>query len=163
MSTACCARSGADMQGALLSVYDWLLAMHVLSMIAWMAGLFYLPRLYVYHAERAAVGSELSETFKVMEVKLYRFIMRPAMISTWLFGLLMLLANGWGWLAASPWMHAKIVLVLGMTGFHHWCGLAMKRFDRDENARPGRHYRLMNEVPTLLLIGIVVLVIVKPF
>ena len=151
------------MQGALLSVYDWLLAAHVISMVAWMAGIFYLPRIYVYHAERATVGGELSETFKVMELKLFRYIMNPAMISTWVFGLLMLWANGWGWLAASPWMHAKLVLVAAMTWFHHWCGTTRKRFDRDGNEKSGRHYRLMNEVPTLLLVAIVVLVIVKPF
>jgi len=151
------------MQGLLLDAYLWLLAFHVMSMIAWMAGIFYLPRLYVYHAERAAVGSELSETFKVMELKLFRYIMNPAMISTWIFGLLMIWANGWGWLAASPWMHAKIVLIVAMTWFHHWLGLRRKDFDRDANTRTGRTYRLMNEAPTLLMVAIVILVIVKPF
>lgn len=143
--------------------YLWLKALHVISMVAWMAGIFYLPRLFVYHAEKAAAGSELSETLKVMERRLLRAIMNPAMIATWLFGGLMLLANGWDWLAGSPWMHAKLVLVFVLTWFHHWCGLRRKDFDRDANTRSGRYYRLMNEVPTLLLIGIVILVIVQPF
>ena len=151
------------MQSLLLEYYSWLLALHVISMIAWMAGLFYLPRLYVYHAERAAVGSELSETFKVMELKLFRLIMNPAMISTWVFGLLMLWANGLDWLAASYWMHAKLVLITLMTWFHHWLGLRRKEFDRDANSQTGRQYRLWNEAPTLLMVAIVILVIVKPF
>ncbi|MGF1444726.1 MAG: protoporphyrinogen oxidase HemJ [Pikeienuella sp.] len=151
------------MQDFLLTYYDWLKALHVISVITWMAGIFYLPRLYVYHAERATVGSELSETFKVMEFKLFRFIMNPSMIVVWAVGLLMIWANGWAWLAASPWMHAKLVLVAGMTWFHHWCGTTRKVFARDENAKSGRHYRIMNEVPTLMLVGIVVLVIVQPF
>lgn len=151
------------MQEALLSVYMWLKALHVMSVIAWMAGIFYLPRLYVYHAERAAAGSELSETLKVMELKLFRYIMNPAMIATWLFGLLMILANGWGWLAASPWMHAKLVLILAMTWFHHWLGRRRKVFERDANESSGRHYRLMNELPTLLMVGIVILAVVEPF
>ena len=151
------------MQEALLSVYMWLKALHVMSVIAWMAGIFYLPRLYVYHAERAAAGSELSETLKVMELKLFRYIMNPAMIATWVFGLLMILANGWGWLAASPWMHAKLVLILAMTWFHHWLGRRRKVFERDANESSGRHYRLMNELPTLLMVGIVILAVVEPF
>lgn len=151
------------MQGVLQGYYEWLLAGHVASMIAWMAGIFYLPRIYVYHAERADIGSELSETFKVMELKLFRLIMNPAMIATWAFGLLMLWANGWAWLAASPWMHAKLVLVAAMTWFHHWLGRRRKDFATDKNVRTGRTYRLMNEVPTILMLAIVVLVIVKPF
>jgi putative membrane protein len=150
-------------QELLLSYYPWLKAVHIMSVIAWMAGLFYLPRLYVYHAERAAAGSELSETFKVMELKLFRLIMNPAMISSWVFGLLMIWANGLSWLAASPWMHAKLVLIAAMTWFHHWLGVRRKEFDRDANTRGGRHYRLMNEVPTLLMVAIVILAIVKPF
>ncbi|MGF1500201.1 MAG: protoporphyrinogen oxidase HemJ [Paracoccaceae bacterium] len=150
-------------QSFLLDIYDWLLAAHVLSFIAWMAGIFYLPRLFVYHAERGSPGTEIGETFKVMELKLFRLIMNPAMIATWLFGILLVSANGLAWLGASPWLHAKLVLVAAMTWFHHWCGTTRKRFARDENARSGRHFRLMNEVPTLLLVGIVVLAIVQPF
>ncbi len=151
------------MQDFLLAYYDWLRALHIIAVITWMAGIFYLPRLYVYHAERAAVGSELSETFKVMELKLFRLIMNPSMIVVWVVGILLIVANGWAWLAASPWMHAKLVLVAGMTWFHHWCGTARKRFARDENEKTGRHYRIMNEVPTLMLVAIVVLVAVQPF
>ncbi|MEO0622099.1 MAG: protoporphyrinogen oxidase HemJ [Pseudomonadota bacterium] len=151
------------MQDLLLDWYDWLKALHVMSVIAWMAGIFYLPRLFVYHAERAAVGSELSETFKVMELKLFRYIMNPAMMATWLFGLLMMVALGWEGISGAYWLHAKIVLILGMTWFHHWLGLRRKEFDRDANTHSGRTYRLMNEVPTLMMVGIVILVIVKPF
>ncbi len=151
------------MQDALLAFYDWLKVGHIVSVIAWMAGIFYLPRLFVYHAERATVGSEMSETFKVMELKLFRLIMNPAMIATWVFGLLMIWANGWAWLMASPWMWAKILLISAMTWFHHWLGLRRKEFDRDSNTRSGRTYRIMNEVPTLIMVAIVVLVIVQPF
>ncbi|GMG83436.1 protoporphyrinogen oxidase HemJ [Paralimibaculum aggregatum] len=151
------------MQDLLLEHYAWIKALHVISVIAWMAGIFYLPRLFVYHAEKAAPGSELSETFKAMELKLFRFIMGPAMSATWLFGLLMLWANGLDWLAASPWLHAKLVLVAAMTWFHHWLGARRKEFAADANTRSGRSYRLMNEVPTLLMAGIVILVIVQPF
>lgn len=151
------------MQGFLLDHYDWLKAFHIMAVIAWMAGIFYLPRIFVYHAERAAVGSELSETFKVMELKLFRLIMNPAMIATWVVGLLMIWANGLDWLASSYWMHAKLVLISGMTWFHHWLGRRRKEFDRDANTRSGRTYRLMNEVPTLIMAAIVILVIVQPF
>jgi len=150
-------------QEMLTDAYLWLKAMHFISIVAWMAGLFYLPRIFVYHAERAAPGTDLSETFKIMEVKLLRLIMNPSMIATWLFGILMITANGWSWFAASPWFHAKLALVALLTWFHHWCGLRRKDFARDENTRTGRHYRLMNEIPTLALIGIVLLAILKPF
>jgi len=162
MSTVFSRRSGAEMQGLLLEYYLWLQAIHIMSLIAWMAGIFYLPRLYVYHAERAVAGSDLSETFKIMELKLFRLIMNPAMISTWLFGLLMIWANGLDWLAASYWMHAKLVLVGAMTWFHHWLGRRRKDFYRDGNDRTGRHYRIMNEVPTLIMVAIVILAVVKP-
>lgn len=151
------------MQDFLATYYPWLLAFHIMSLISWMAGIFYLPRIYVYHAERAAVGSELSETYKVMELKLFRLIMNPAMISTWIFGLLMLWANGWDWIVASGWMQVKLVLISAMTWFHHWLGRRRKEFAADANTRTGRTYRLMNEVPTLLMIAIVILAVVKPF
>ena len=151
------------MQDFLLSHYAWLKALHIIAVITWMAGIFYLPRLYVYHAERATAGSDLSETFKVMEVKLLRLIMNPSMIVVWIVGLLMIWAQGLSWLAASPWMHVKIVLIIAMTWFHMWLAGRRKVFERDENDRRGRHYRLMNEVPTLLMLGIVVLAVVKPF
>jgi len=144
-------------------LYPWTLSLHILAFVAWMAGLFYLPRLYVYHAERAAPGSELSETFKVMEDKLLRLIMRPAMIATWIFGLLLAATPGVAQLGTALWFPLKLLLVIAMTGFHMWCAAQLRVFAADRNTRPGRHFRLMNEVPTLLLIGIVVLVVVKPF
>ena len=151
------------MQDFLLEWYDWLKALHVMSVIAWMAGIFYLPRLYVYHAERAKPGSELSETFKEMERKLLRLIMNPAMVATWVFGLAMMLALGWNYFTTAYWLHAKLVLIIAMTWFHHWLGYRRKEFEADANTRTGRTYRLMNEFPTLLMAGIVILVIVKPF
>ena len=147
----------------LAEFYLWFKAFHVMSVLAWMAGLFYLPRLYVYHAEVAAKGSELSETFKIMERRLFRAIMNPAMISAWLFGLLMILAMGWPGLLADGWMWVKLVLISAMTWFHHSLGLWRKTFERDENTRPGRFYRMWNEAPTLLMAGIVIMVIMKPF
>jgi putative membrane protein len=139
--------------------YPWLKALHVISVIAWMAGIFYLPRLFVYHAE-AAPGSEKSETFKVMERRLLKAIMNPAMIATWVFGILVAFAGGW-W--AAPWLHAKLVLVLAMSGFHGWLARCRRDFAADRNRYPSRTYRIANEVPTLLMILIVILAVVKPF
>jgi putative membrane protein len=139
--------------------YPWLKALHVISVIAWMAGIFYLPRLYVYHAE-SAPGSEKSETFKVMERRLLKAIMNPAMIATWVFGILVAFAGGW-WTA--PWLHAKLVLVLVMSGFHGWLARCRRDFAGDRNRYASRTYRIANEVPTLLMILIVILVVVKPF
>lgn len=140
-------------------LYDWLKALHVISVIAWMAGMLYLPRLYVYHCE-AAPGSKESETFKVMERRLLRAIINPAMGATWIFGVsIAWLGHHWD----QPWFWAKVVLVLGMQGAHgglvHW----QRDFAADRNRHSQRFYRIMNEVPTLLMIGIVILVIVKPF
>jgi putative membrane protein len=139
--------------------YPWLKALHVISVIAWMAGIFYLPRLFVYHAE-AAPGSEKSETFKVMERRLLKAIMNPAMIATWVFGILVAFAGGW-WTA--PWLHAKLVLVLVMSGIHGWLARCQRDFAADRNSHPSRTYRIANELPTLLMILIVILVVVKPF
>jgi putative membrane protein len=139
--------------------YPWLKALHVISVIAWMAGIFYLPRLFVYHAE-AAPGSEKSETFKVMERRLLKAIMNPAMIATWVFGILVAFAGGW-WTA--PWLHAKLVLVLVMSGIHGWLARCQRDFAADRNRYPSRTYRIANELPTLLMILIVILVVVKPF
>jgi len=146
----------------LTGLYPWLKALHIISVIAWMAGLLYLPRLFVYHAG-AAVGSPQSETFKVMERRLLRGIMNPAMIGAYVFGTLTLLTpemiDNW----RSGWFPAKLVLVAVLTIYHHalarWC----KVFAADANRRPPRFYRLINEVPTAILIGIVILVVVKPF
>ncbi|MFK7943999.1 MAG: protoporphyrinogen oxidase HemJ [Paracoccaceae bacterium] len=142
--------------------YPWVKALHIAAVISWMAGIFYLPRLYVYHAERASVGSELSETLKVMEMKLLRVIMNPAMIVTWLAGIALALTPGIiDWSEIWPWM--KLAMILGMTWFHHSLGLWRKTFDRDENSKPGSYYRKMNEVPTVLMLVIVVMVVVRPF
>jgi protoporphyrinogen IX oxidase len=145
----------------LASHYLWLKSLHVIAVIAWMAGLLYLPRLFVYHAD-AAPGSDKSETFKIMEMRLYRYIMNPAMIATWVFGGLMLASN-WEGIMAMGWMHAKLGLVVLMTGFHHMLGAWRKKFVSDANTKSAKFYRVCNEVPTLLLIAIVVLVIIKPF
>ncbi|ODN72126.1 protoporphyrinogen oxidase HemJ [Methylobrevis pamukkalensis] len=140
-------------------MYEWLKALHILSVIAWMAGLFYLPRLFVYHAD-AAAGSELSETFKVMERRLFKAIMRPAMIATWIFGLWVAFEAGF---FSSGWLHAKLALVVAMSVFHEKCGRWLKDFAADRNTRPARFFRIANEVPTLILIAIVLLVVLKPF
>lgn len=142
--------------------YLWLKALHILAVVSWMAGMFYLPRLYVYHAD-AAKGGELSETFKVMERRLLRGIMNPAMIVTWITGLALAsgLAGPVWW--SSGWLHAKLLLVLAMTGMHGAYAAWRRRFASDANARPARFFRFANEVPTLLLIGILILVVVKPF
>ena len=143
------------------SLYLWLKALHVISVIAWMAGMLYLPRLYVYHcgAER---GSVQSETFKTMERRLLRGIVDPAMIATYAFGIALLLmpeAPSW----REPWLLAKIALVLALSAMHGLFAKWRKDFEHDRNTRSARLYRFVNEVPTLLLIGIVILVIVRPF
>ncbi len=139
--------------------YHWLLAFHIIAMVAWMAGIFYLPRLFVYHAD-AAVGSDKSETYKVMERRLLRGIMTPAMIGTWAAGIALVT---WHHLYDQGWFMAKFVLVLGMTGIHFWLSARRKDFAADANRFPSRTYRMVNEIPTLLLVGIVILVVVKPF
>lgn len=148
------------MQDLMMNYYLWLKAIHLIAVISWMAGLLYLPRLFVYHAD-AAVGSELSETFKTMERKLLRYIMNPAMIVTWVFGLLMVYANPS--VFQSGWMHAKLTAVVLITVYHHALALWRKKFLADANKRPAKFYRMMNEVPTVLMIAIVILVIVQPF
>ena len=144
----------------LLSLYPWFLSLHILSVIAWMAGMLYLPRLYVYHAS-AAGGSELSETFKVMERRLLRGIMNPAMISTFLFGGLLIAANPA--VTHGGWFHAKVLLVLMMAGLHGAFSKWRKAFLNDANTRTPKFYKVWNEMPALLLVFIVILVVVKPF
>jgi len=146
----------------LSALYPWTKALHLISVIAWMAGIFYLPRLFVYHAERASAGSELAETLKVMERKLLKVIMNPASIAAWLFGLMLVFTPGiidW----SAGWVHAKAALVICMTVYHHLLVRWWRAFAEDRNSRNGRFYRIANEVPTLLMIGIVVMVIVRPF
>ena len=150
------------MSDFLISAYPWVKSLHVISVIAWMAGLFYLPRLYVHHTERVTTGSETDELFQMMELKLLRVIMNPAMISTWVFGLALVATPGIvDWSSFWPW--AKAAGVLGMTWFHHWLGLRRKDFVAGSNSVTGRTFRLMNEVPTVLMIVIVVSVIARPF
>ena len=149
------------MQSFLLDHYLWLKALHIIAVVSWMAGLLYLPRLFVYHAD-APAGGELSQTFKIMEARLYHYIMRPAMIATWAFGGLMLYAN-WDGIMAMGWMHAKLTLVIALTGIHHVFGAWRKKFEADANTRSAKFYRIWNEVPTLILILVVILVVVKPF
>jgi len=148
-------------QDILFSIYPWAKALHVISVVAWMAGLFYLPRLFVYHVEQVAADSKTDALFQVMERRLLHAIMNPAMIATWVFGLCLVLTPGivdWG----SVWPWTKAISVVAMTWFHHWLGVRRKDFVAGSNTRTGRTYRMMNEVPTLLLIVIVVSVIVRP-
>ena len=140
------------------SAYPWLKAFHVIAVIAWMAGIFYLPRLFVYHAG-SSIGSEKSETFKLMEQRLLSAIITPAMVATWLLGL-MLAAIGGLW--SDHWLMAKIALVVGMTLFQAWLVARARDFLRDANRVSARAYRIVNELPTLLVVAIVILVIVKP-
>ena len=145
----------------LVLMYPWVKALHVVAVISWMAGLFYLPRLFVYHVEQVGFDGETPKMFETMERKLLRVIMNPAMIATWVFGILLALTPGvvdWG--AVWPW--TKAAAVLGMTWFHHWCARERKAFAEGQIAKAGRHYRLMNEVPTVLMVIIVVSVIVRP-
>lgn len=144
-----------------MDLYLWVKAAHVLAIIAWMAAILYLPRLYVYHTS-AEVGSVQSETFKVMERRLYKAIMTPAMLATWVFGL-WLIALEPSWMTGQGWLHVKILLVLGMTAVHGILGKHRRNFEADKNVKSHKYFRVMNEVPTLLLIFIVILVIVKPF
>jgi putative membrane protein len=145
----------------LAALYPWTKALHIVSIVAWMAGLLYLPRLFVYHAE-AAPGSDKAETFKIMERRLLRGIMNPAMIAAYVFG---------GMLAATPgivdwsagWIWVKLTLVAVLTVAHHLFALWRKEFAEDRNIRPARFYRMVNEVPTVLLVGIVIMVVVRPF
>ena len=146
----------------LMENYLWLKAIHIIAVISWMAGLLYLPRLFVYHAD-APIGSDKSETFKTMEFRLMRYIMAPASIVTWVFGGLMLYANWDGLMSGAGWMHAKLTLVILMTGLHHVFMKWRKQFAKDENKRPAKFYRIWNEAPTVLMIAIVILVVVKPF
>jgi putative membrane protein len=140
-------------------LYEVLKALHIIAVIAWMAGMLYLPRLYVYHAD-AEKGSAQSETFKVMERRLLRGIMNPAMILTWIFGLSLAVQGNW-WVAS--WLHAKLALVLVLSAVHGLYSRWRKEFAADRNTRPARFYRWWNEVPTLLMIAIVFLVVLKPF
>jgi putative membrane protein len=149
----------APMSALAGTAYLWMKAIHIMAVIAWMAGIFYLPRLFVYHAA-AKLGSDASETFKVMERRLYSAIMTPAMIATWLAGLA-LATSGHFW--GDRWLSLKLLLVVAMTGLHVWLGRRVRDFSADRNRFSPRVYRMVNELPTLLVIGIVILVVVRPF
>ncbi|WP_439578340.1 protoporphyrinogen oxidase HemJ [Elioraea sp.] len=145
----------------LVELYPWIKALHVVAVIAWMAGLLYLPRLFVYHCE-VPPGSAESERFKVMERRLLKLITNPAGIAVWVFGILLVLTPGavdW----SSGWWHLKMLGILVATGAHHVMMARRKDFLHDRNRRPQKYYRILNEVPTLAMIVIVVMVIVKPF
>lgn len=144
----------------LANMYPWTKALHVISVIAWMAGIFYLPRLFVYHVDAVEKGSETDRLFQMMERKLFRLIMNPAMTATWIFGLALVFTPGIvSWSEIWPW--TKAAGVIGMTWFHHWLGYRRKDFLAGNNARSGRTYRVMNEVPTAFLVLIVISVVVK--
>ena len=140
-------------------MYLWLKAFHVIAVIAWMAGMLYLPRLFVYHCE-AEVGSKQSETFKVMERRLLRAIINPAMIATWVLGLWLACDGG---SSRSGWLHGKLLLVLILSAMHGFLSRWVRDFAADRNVRSQKFYRIVNEVPAVLMVGIVILVIVKPF
>lgn len=141
------------------SSYLWIKSIHVIAIISWMAGMLYLPRLFVYHSD-AALGSDKSETFKIMERRLLRYIINPAMIATWITGL---------WMAymifdfKGGWLHAKILLVVLLSGVHGYMSKSVRMFNQDKNTKSAKHWRIVNEIPTILMIFIVILVVVKPF
>ena len=141
------------------SMYLWLKALHIIAVISWMAGMLYLPRLFVYHAV-AKVGSEQSETFKVMERRLLKAIINPAMIATWLLGAWLAWSGGW---LAAPWFLAKLALVLALSGVHGHLAVLVKQFAADQNRHSQKYYRIINEIPTVLMIFIVLLAVLKPF
>jgi protoporphyrinogen IX oxidase len=145
-------------------MYEWIKAFHIIAVIAWMAGMLYLPRLFVYHCA-AETGSVQSETFKVMERRLLRAIINPAMVATWVFGLWLAWLgpdSRYGWFA-SGWLWAKIILVLGLSAVHGLLARWRKDFAQDRNRHSHQFYRIINEVPTVLMILIVLLVVLKPF
>lgn len=148
------------MSDILIFIYPWPKVFHILSVISWMAGLFYLPRLFVNHAERSVPGDILDQTFQSMEYKLLRLIMNPAMIATWIFGILLVLTPGIVDFS-QYWVWTKGIAVLAMTWFHHWLARRRKEFEAGENILSGRRYRIMNEVPTVLLLIIVVSAVIR--
>jgi protoporphyrinogen IX oxidase len=140
-------------------MYEWVKAFHVIAIIAWMAGMLYLPRLFVYHCE-ATPGSRQSNTFQTMERRLLNAIMTPAMVASWALGLWLV---WWGVWYAAGWLHAKVLLVLLLSGAHGFLARCVREFAADRNRRSQKFYRIINEVPAILMIGIVILAVVKPF
>lgn len=144
----------------LSTYYPWIKAFHIMSVISWMAGLFYLPRLFVYHTEQSTPGDSRDEVFQTMEYKLLKVIMNPAMVATWVFGLFLVMTPGivdW----SAVWPYTKIAGVLVLTWFHHWLGWRRKDFVAGKNTHTGRQHRMMNEVPTLAMVVIVLSVVVR--
>lgn len=148
-------------RGFLNDWYFWTKSLHIIVVLTWMSGIFYLPRIFVYHAERAPAGSETSEIFKVMEMKLYRYIMNPSIILVWVFGLILVFTPAANVDWSQAWPYAKGAAVIGMTWFHMWLGARRKEFLADVNTRVGKTYRMMNELPTLLMLVIVFAVVLK--
>lgn len=144
----------------LQSYYDWIKAAHLVSVISWMAGMFYLPRLFVYHSEKGEVGSELDSTFIVMERKLLKVIMNPAMMASWVFGLILIALGGFDF--SSLWSWIKLFSVVAMTVCHVWLSKCQKEFAAGKNNKTGRTYRIANEVPTVLMLIIIIMVVVRP-
>lgn len=142
--------------------YDWLKAFHLIALIAWMAGMLYLPRLYAYHC-RVAPGSEAAEIFKVMERRLLRIIMNPAMIATIVFGALLWYVRAQSGVGIEKWLHVKFGLVLFMAALHAMLARFRKEFERGQNTRSEKFYRIINEIPAVLLVAIVLLAVLKPF
>lgn len=140
-------------------MYLWLKAFHIIAVISWMAGMLYLPRLFVYHC-KAEPGSRQSETFKTMEARLLNFIMTPAMAVTWILGIAMLIQGNW---MSAGWFHAKFVLVIAMSAMHGMFSRYVRDFAQDRNQKSQKFFRIVNEIPTLLMIAIVILAVVKPF
>jgi len=140
-------------------MYLWLKALHIIAVISWMAGMLYLPRLFVYHAA-AKPGSEQSETFKVMERRLLRAIINPAMIASWLLGAWLVWSGGW---LTAPWFLTKFALVILLSALHGYLAGIVKQFAADQNPHSQKYYRIINEIPTVLMIAIVLLATVKPF
>ena len=150
------------MMDYLISVYPWLKAGHIISVISWMAGIFYLPRLFVHHIEKVNIPSDTDRLFSMMELKLLKVIMTPAMIATWGFGLSLAVIPGvLNWSEVWPWV--KLISIVAMTLFHFWLAKRQRDFERGKNNLTGKTYRIMNEVPTILLLVIVVMVVVRPF
>lgn len=147
----------------LISVYPWTKALHIISVISWMVGLLYLPRIFVYHVQNGEPGTDTSQTFKTMERRLLKLIMTPAMLASWFFGIILVLTPGVVDVVGDQWFQIKFVAILGLTYCHIWLGKRRIEFFNDANTRTARTFRLVNEVPTLLMIVAIIMVVVKPF
>jgi len=146
----------------IMEAYAWIKAFHIMSVIAWMAGLFYLPRLFVHHVERAEPGSEMERVFQMMEYKLLKIIMNPAMIASWILGLL-LVAIIYSSGGAGGWLHVKLAFVVVLSAFHMWLAAKRRALAEGRNSLSGRQYRMANEVPTVIMVVVVIMAVVKPF